>query len=81
MVVTDEEKESIKKYVYGDTASFKGMLLECLKNDDVQKDIFLAGIKGAFLKSYGFLAAILLTVWIGNSLPSVQQIVSFFNTV
>ena len=72
-VVIDICKKELKIF------DFQKVLLKSLKTDTVQKEIFLASVKGAFLKSYGFLIAVLVTVWIGNSIPSIQQIISSFS--
>lgn len=77
MAVTDKEKENIKEYVYSDTASFKNLLLECLKNDDVQKSVFSATVKGAFLRYTGLLFVVFLMTWVGSSLPTIQEILPF----
>ena len=74
MPVTDDEKRSIKDSVYEDHARFKESLIESLKNDDVQKSVFLATIKGASL--YIFLGMIGCIVWVARSLPPVQDLLS-----
>ena len=74
MAVTDREKETIKASVFADFDGFKKSLLECLKHDDVQKSVFSAMLKGAWL--WVFVIGMPFLVWIARSLPPIGEMLT-----
>ena len=62
MAVTDREKASIKKEVYGDEEAFRDALLNALKHDDVQKGVLHAWFKSATIRVVIFIIMVVSSI-------------------